>query len=446
MPTTNKPVLIIGAGLSGLSTGYHLREKCLLFEKEATPGGMASSERVANFTFDKTGHLLHFKTRYVKDLLDCPSNSFNLAKHRRSSWVFSKNTYTRYPFQVNTYNLPSDVIKDCVASIEKAQKKRKHKTAVPDFKNWILSNFGEGVAKHFMFPYNRKLWKTPLNQMSTEWADKLIPKTGLKQAIKGAEADYKRNFGYNKIFYYPEQRGIQAIGEFFTRKLKKQICCNNRVVNINLKNKKATTKDGKSINFDTVVSTMPLPELIEIVTGLPKEIKVMRKQLKWVSVFNYNLGVTGDVLPNKHWVYFPEKKYVFYRVGVASNFSKHAAPPKHSSLYTEVSYTTTRPLQYSRRKLKERIIEDLHKARLLTSGNSIVTEKSYDLKYAYPLPSKRNPARQIRDFLKKHSIYSIGRYGSWEYMAMEECILQGRATADIINRNKRGHNKNKCQK
>ena len=436
MLTTNNPVLIIGAGLSGLSAGYHLKEKCLLLEKESAPGGMASSERVASFTFDKTGHLLHFQTRYVKDLLDCPSNSFKLAKHRRSSWVFSKNTYTRYPFQVNTYKLPSYVINDCVANIEKAQRKPKQKTPPSDFKNWILSNFGEGVAKHFMFPYNRKLWKTPLREMSTEWADKLIPKTELKQAIKGARADYRRNFGYNKIFYYPEQGGIQAREELFTKKLKKQIRCNNRVVNINLKNKTATTEDGKSVNFDTIVSTMPLPELIEIVTGLPKEIKEMRKQLKWVSVFNYNLGVTGDVLPNKHWVYFPEKKYVFYRVGVASNFSKHAAPSRHSSLYTEVSYTTTKPLQHSRRKLKEHIIEDLHKTGLLTNENSIVAEKSYDLEYAYPLPTKHNPAKQIKSFLKKHGIHSIGRYGGWEYMPMEECILQGRATAGIINRGK----------
>jgi len=300
-----------------------------------------------------------------------------------------------------------------------------------------LFNFGEGVAKHFMFPYNRKLWKTPLDQMSTNWADRFIPKTGLGQAIKGATSDYRRNFGYNKIFYYPEKGGIQKITEIFLNRLKNKIHFGKEIVSINLKNKRATTEDGKSINFHAVVSTMPLPELIGIVTGLPKEIKEMRKQLKWVSVFNYNLGVTGDVLPNKHWVYFPEKKYVFYRVGIASNFSKHVAPPKHSSLYTEVSYTTTKPLQHSKEKLKERIIEDLHKTKLLTSENNIVTEKSYDLKYAYPLLNKRNPAREIRDFLKKHNIYSIGRYGGWEYMPMEECILQGRATAGIINRNKR---------
>ena len=427
------PILIIGAGLSGLSTGYHLKRGCLVLEKESYLGGMASSEHINGFTFDKTGHLLHFQTDYVKNFLNYTDNAYKLLKHRRSSWIFSKNTFTRYPFQANTYHLPSSVIKECLISIADAQTQSKHRKPPSNFQDWILANFGEGIAKHFMFPYNRKLWKTPLNQMSISWANKFIPNTGLKQAIKGAVSDYKRNFGYNKSFYYPERKGIQVITEAFTKKLKKQMRLNSKVVKIDLRHKKIIFSDGKIAEYDILVSTIPLLELVNLSVGLPKEIADMSKQLKWVSVFNLNLGIRGEVVPNKHWVYFPESKYIFYRVGISSNFSKHLAPKCHSSLYTEVSYTRSSPLKYNRNDLKKRIIQDLKKAKLLKQENDIALEHTYDIKYAYPIQYKQSPEKHIKDFLKKHNIYSIGRYGGWEYTSMEENILEGKATAEAID-------------
>jgi protoporphyrinogen oxidase len=211
MNRRNNKILIIGAGITGLSAAYHLKGDYALFEKNRFAGGTASSEKVDGFIFDKAGHLLHFKTSWVKNLVEKLISPVRLDKKRRRSWILSKGIYTRYPFQVNTYKLPPAVIKDCLLEMAHAQvSDARNKKPADNLRDWILESLGSGVAKHFMFPYNRKLWKTPLSGVGIDWVDKFIPKPRLDYAIRGAVSDFKRGFGYNRIFFYPSHGGIQG--------------------------------------------------------------------------------------------------------------------------------------------------------------------------------------------------------------------------------------------
>ena len=433
MDSSVKKTFIIGAGLTGLSAAYHLKDNYILFEKGFVPGGMASSENIKDFIFDKTGHILHFQTEYAKKLIENIIIRSRLTGCKRFSWIFSKDTYTRYPFQVNTYKLPPSVIKDCLIKMVQAQSSFKMKNTPDNLRDWILENFGEGIAKHFMFPYNRKLWQTPLSNIGIDWVDKFIPKAQLGSAIRGAVSDFKKGFGYNKIFYYPDTGGIQAVSDAFFSKVRDKVFFGRKVTSIDLKNKTVTFSDGEKIRFYRIISTMPLVELIRMIRDIPSDIKAKINNLKYVSVFNLNLGIDRDNISDKHWIYFPEKKYIFYRVGFFSNFLKKASPQNKSSLYTEVSYTVEKPLKYGRDELKKRIIRGLNKAGILKISDRIIAEKSYYIKYAYPVCNKNGFVKDIDKFLKSHNVYSIGRYGSWRYMSMEECIIEGKLTAGYIN-------------
>jgi len=64
--------------------------------------------------------------------------------------------------------------------------------------------------------------------------------------------------------------------------------------------------------------------------------------LRCVSVYNVNLGVAQEKVSDKHWIYFPEQEFPFYRVGFPTNFSPSLGPPGCSSLYVEVSHQPTR--------------------------------------------------------------------------------------------------------
>ena len=104
-------IVIVGAGLAGLSTAYHLAGiPYRLFEIEEEVGGLCRSYRRNGFTFDYTGHLLHFRQPEIKRLVE-QLLAGKLQKHSRKSFIYSHGTYTEYPFQVNTHGLPPEVVR-----------------------------------------------------------------------------------------------------------------------------------------------------------------------------------------------------------------------------------------------------------------------------------------------------------------------------------------------
>jgi len=141
-------LLVIGAGLTGLSLAYHLDRDYLILERDSKPGGLAKTEKENDFLFDYTGHLLHLKNNYTRELIK-EFLKDNLNEKERRSWIFSKDVFTRYPFQKNTYGLPLEIIKEIIIGFVN-RKERK----IVSFEDWIFSNFGSGIAKHFMLPYN----------------------------------------------------------------------------------------------------------------------------------------------------------------------------------------------------------------------------------------------------------------------------------------------------
>ncbi|HMC82602.1 MAG TPA: NAD(P)-binding protein, partial [Candidatus Polarisedimenticolia bacterium] len=150
--------LILGAGLAGLSAAYHLPARdTLVIEKEQEVGGLCRSREVEGFVFDCTGHLLHLREGAIRDLvLSLLPAAFRSVERR--SLIFSKGVYTGYPFQANTHGLPTEVIRECVVGfVESLMRRGRDPNEPNDFREWTLATFGQGIARHFMFPYNEKL-------------------------------------------------------------------------------------------------------------------------------------------------------------------------------------------------------------------------------------------------------------------------------------------------
>ena len=41
--------------------------------------------------------------------------------------------------------------------------------AFRNFEEWVFAKFGAGVSRHFMIPYNEKVWAHPASAMGSRW-------------------------------------------------------------------------------------------------------------------------------------------------------------------------------------------------------------------------------------------------------------------------------------
>ena len=431
-------VLILGGGLAGLSTAYHLnrfgRASSLIVEKNAAVGGTAGTERRGQFLFDHTGHLLHLHDPYGKKLiLDLLAGNWRL--HKRSSWIFSQGAYTRYPFQANTRGLPWPAVEDCVAGFLKTVHRPDARAlgAKPSFRDWSLSAFGAGICKHFMFPYNEKLWRAKLSDLTTEWQGRFVPKPAPSEVLYGALMDQKKHFGYNADFRYPVRGGIQVLPDAFAARLKAgQVRTGCAVRCVDLRERVAVVEGLGEVSYARLVNTLPLVDFLDLARPLPVAVILARLKLRYNTVYNLNLGVARAGMSDKHWVYFPEKKYPFYRVGYSSNFSPHLAPRGASSLYIEVSRRSDENVDLP--ALERQVLAGLRSCGVLKSSDKLLAKAWMPIKCGYVLYDfDRTPAVEaIFGHLAKIGVESIGRYGAWKYSFMEETVLDGKRCAERL--------------
>ncbi|MCK4809501.1 MAG: NAD(P)-binding protein [Candidatus Omnitrophica bacterium] len=425
MRNSSSKIIILGAGLSGISAAYSLRKlgmKCRIFEKEPRAGGLCKSTAVNGFTFDYCGHLLHFRHKhtlsFIKGLL-----KDNLAEHKRDAKIYSFKKFTRYPFQVNLYGLPHSIVKKCLVDFIKVHTDGAKNTSPNNFLQWCYKNFGDGITKYFMLPYNNKFWTTSLDNLSYKWVDGFVVIPTLRQVIEGTIEESKRNLGYHSFFWYPENGGIEELIKSFLPYIE-DISTEHEAVEIDPVAKQIRFKNGAKEKYDILISTIPLPELSKIITKIPKCTLREFKNLKWVSIFNLNLGIRRAIKPGWHWIYFPENEFKFFRVGFYHNFSSSAGSYGKSSLYIETSYSKEKPL--NRKNITGRIIKDLIKARILTKEDVIEAKTINDIKYAYPMYdcSWETARSNILKFLNSCNIFPLGRFGGWQYMSMEDVVLE----------------------
>jgi protoporphyrinogen oxidase len=423
-------IVILGAGIAGLSAAFHLKGKEYeIFEREEEVGGLCRSVIHDGFTFDYSGHLLHLNQLYTQELLaDLLPDLF--IRHRRNAAIYVQGSYVPFPFQANLWALPKEITRDCL--IEFIRVSRKEDREGSDFLSWVYQTFGPGIAEHFMVPYNQKLWRVPLDEISLEWVDRFVPRPTLEEVINGALGVNLKGFGYNQEFFYPRQGGIAVLPQAFLPKIK-DVHLLKEAESINLDKKIVRFQDGSEVAYHSLISSLPLDELLQRLEPLPDEIKEAQARLRYVSVLNLNLGVKREGISDYHWVYYPEPVYPFYRVGFLSNLSPHMAPTGTSLLSVEISYLPSTPPALE--EIREATHDALIACGVLKNDDEIVAEKTIWIKHAYVIydPFRSRHLPQIIGFLRSHHIYPLGRYGRWEYTAMEEAILQGKAVAEGLS-------------
>ncbi|MDQ1919304.1 NAD(P)-binding protein [Massilia pseudoviolaceinigra] len=463
--------VIVGGGPTGLSAAYHLGKDAILLDKNPTPGGWCRSIEDRGFTFDYAGHIMFSNDPYVLKLYDKLLGD-NLHWQNREAWVYSKDVYTRYPFQGALYGLPPKVITECIVGaiearygVEKETQKAsacdlakpvedccadggvelpagaQGETAVAaapakpgNFEEFIYKVWGAGIAKHFAIPYNKKLWTVPLTEMETSWLGGRVPLPDLAEIIEGALEPVGKPMGPNARFGYPLKGGFQALVSGFLPFIEGKVEHNAEVTQVLPSEKTVALADGRRIRYEHLISTMPLPELVRMIgQEAPEEVRMAAKGLNHISIRCVNLGINRANITDKHWIYYPEET-IFHRIFVQGNASPHCNPPGGFGLTCEISYSPWKPLPLDGDALIQRCIEDCIAVGIIDASDEVIVSNQVDMPYAYVVYDHARAANvaTVKEWLARHDIVLSGRYSEWEYYNSDHAFIAGKKAAEAV--------------
>jgi len=430
-------IVILGAGVTGLSAAHRLsyslgNKDIVIIEKENCVGGTARTLRNGGFQFDLTGHALHLNNKKIKRFI---LNDLQLAKElllvKRKAAIFLKGRFIPYPFQYHLAFLDKKTRDYCLNTFLSANK-CKNQSKVDSieneqdisFKEYSYAMFGEGISDLFLIPYNEKLWSFDLNQLSTGWLKNFFPKPDVSRILSGARYKKINEYGYNTTFFYPKKGGIQRLSEKIAKHIENKILLNHTIEKIDLYNK-SVEGDNFEISYDKLISTIPLPLFLKYTNQ-----ENFKQKLKWTIIRAFFISVPKNRSPKYSWLYLPDPEIDAYRMGNFSMFSKSLRIKNKDLLWIECSKSN---LEMRNLPTIDDIISQLHETSLL-NREEIDHIATIDINPAYVIYDKNHNIilNKIAEWLTNYDLKLAGRYGSWQYISMEQCIKDGFRVADEL--------------
>jgi protoporphyrinogen oxidase len=430
--------LIVGGGVTGLGSATRIGQisdkTWLMVEKESDPGGLSRTISSDGFRADYGGHVLASHCKYFDDLVQeavGPYSGPNWSNLKRVSHVIMEDggevRKVPYPFQKNLKFLSDKSMKECLQGLIN----RDQRVPPENFKEWILANFGEGIADKFMMKYNFKVWGHPPEMMAHDWVSDRVAEIDAYESVKSVIEDGEDSqWGPNNLFNYP----LKGTGEIY-KKIAGLLPSENQMYNtsvdkIDRENRVATLSNGTQLKFNFLISTMPLDILMPMV-GMEPDTNKLRHSSTNVILF----GFEGKC-PNgeSSWMYFPSEDVPFYRATVFSNYSPENTPDpeKYYSLMLEVSESAFKPVDQE--TLVMECLDACTRMGMVSDGSKLVKTMKERAEYGYPTPcvGTRDYVRETRKELKKSGIYSAGRFGAYMYSISNQdgALMQGVQSVD----------------
>ncbi len=418
--TDTPRVVIIGAGPCGLACGRELsalgHDNWTILERSSIAGGLASSIfDPQGFTWDHGGHVV-FSHYGEFDRLLAEIMGDDELHHDRSSYVRFDDRWVPYPFQNNLRHLPPEVAHECVLGLIEAQ----GGDPSMDFAKWMRVTFGEGITRHFMEPYNFKVWATPSERMASNWIAERVSVVDYRRALRNLILNEDEiSWGPNNTFVFPATGGTGEIYRRLALKLRDHIHFGCDVVEVDPVAGQLRLADGRMEPYGTLVSTMPIDTLVKRLQGCPDRVRAAAGDLEHNGVYMVGIGYATPLEDDKSWMYFPQRHAPFYR---ATNFAKYSPAnvpggevDRYCSYMTETSYSPHKP--EPRAGLEDRVEAGLRASGVIGGRPEVASAHLVDIPYAYPVPTlKRDGAlNTVQPWLMEHDILSRGRFGAWRY-------------------------------
>jgi UDP-galactopyranose mutase len=299
------------------------------------------------------------------------------------------------------------------------------------------------MARHFMLPYNWKVWATPPERMACSWIVERVAPVDVDTvardvALARDQRGSRPAWGPNATFRYPGRGGTGQLFERLAGRIRPHVRLNCPVVAVDARRRWVEVADGRRFPYDALLSTMPLDELIGALSAtgsVPAAVRRAAAQLEWTSTHVVGVAVDRPTDTTRTWVYYPELDVPFHRLTYLSNYSPHlAARPGQTLLLTETSASAYKPENPA--TIVERVVSGLRRVGGLGPAEEPASVWHHTAVRSYPVPTLRRDAALavIEGWLAALGIASRGRFGAWRYEIgnMDHSCMQGVEWADHV--------------
>ena len=423
-------ILVVGAGPAGLSAAYHLQSDHLILEREPEPGGLCRSFELGGTTFDLGGHAFFTRHDYVRALIT-ELSSTGLYTQPRNACVYSHGTYIQYPFQTNLHSLPINVVRECLTGLYESLADRRN-GRVRDVNEWINRSFGSGISRHFLTPYNEKLWAYSLDEISPDWTSERVVTADFDVIVAGAltRVDFK-DFP-NATVAYPAEGGFWGLYEGFVPLVADRLR-RATVEAVNLRRRYVITDTGERLPYDYLISTMPLNELVAAAEDAPASCRQAAASLRYTSLYLVNLVIDRPGVTEMQRVYVADPSIPFHKLAVNSNSSASLRSLPRSAIQGEVSWSPHKPVE--REGLEQRVLDSLIRMGIVHRSDHVVATSVVTLEYAYPIYTKQtaDARKHLLKTLERKGVFCAGRFGEWLYINSDDAVMRGKLRAEALN-------------
>lgn len=410
-------VVIIGAGPAGLGAGLALGERALVLEQAKNAGGLSSSIEFEGAVFDLGGHSFHSPHPHVKRWA---AEAVELYEQRREARCFSHARMIRYPFQKHFHELGDpEVVEACSRGLQQLDRQ----LDATNFNDYLEQRFGAGISRHFMLPYNRKLWGHDLARLAPDWVGERVAAPAGVDEVFDEQGGKRTPLQDDTRVAYPARGGFGSIMTGLARQLR-HARYDRRVTAIDLKSRTVTTSAGETYAWRRLVSTLAIPDLLRAIPGVPRELEQDAASLECLALDVVLLVVGHPVDTNIQRVYCADATVPAHKIALNHNSSPFLrALPRHG-IMAEVSLANGALPQA---ELIAATVEGLSSMGIIARASDVVATRVVRIARAYPVPthSRDRIVTRIRSWLAEHDVSTVGRFGEWAYINSDEALHRG---------------------
>lgn len=423
--------LILGAGIAGLSAGYHLNlknEEYLILEKSSEAGGLCGNFKINGFLFDKFIHLSFTSDDYVKKIFQESSKEI---KHISNPYNFYNDIYLKHPAQNNLYPLDKEEKNRILQDFKK--RKNKKENEILNYEEWLRVQYGDYFAEKFPMEYTKKYWGKEAKYLSTKWIGNRMYKPSYEEVKLGALTSDTPNTYYAPQMYYPTNGGYKSYLNKIINIVKNKIIYNCEVAQLDLRNKIVIDKNGKKYKYRNLYSSIPLNELVNITKEIEKNYIEESKKLEYTSGYMISIGLKTKDIPPYLWIYIYNNNKLSTRIYSPSLKSKENCPKDCSSIQVEVYFSNRKSLNLTDDEILKKVILELEEMRICKSKDIIVKDIRREEYANIIFTEETYTARDnIKKYYEKNNINLIGRFGEWEYFWSDQSFLSGKKSVEKL--------------